>query len=252
MNTLAPKLVLTPLLVGSASLAERRWGPVASGLLVGLPLTSGPIAFFIAIEQGPALALAASSGALVGAIGQAAFVAAYARAAGRLGPAWATLIGALAFGITGLLVPAAPTTWLFVAGLAAIALSFATLPSGVAISSRLLTPPGWDIPARVAIATVLVVGITALAPAIGGRWSGILATFPVYALILATFAHPMFGPQRAIAVLRGLLLGLLGFEAFFLTLTQLLPHGLGMAFAGSVAAVAVVQAALFLAIRSRR
>jgi hypothetical protein len=43
VNTLAPKLVLTPLLVAMASLAGRRWGPLLSGWLVALPLTSGPI-----------------------------------------------------------------------------------------------------------------------------------------------------------------------------------------------------------------
>ena len=33
MSTLAPRLVLTPLLVGATSLAGRRWGPALSGWL---------------------------------------------------------------------------------------------------------------------------------------------------------------------------------------------------------------------------
>jgi hypothetical protein len=49
MNTLVFKLVATPLLIQPASLAGRRWGPAIGGWLVGLPLTSGPIAFFLAI-----------------------------------------------------------------------------------------------------------------------------------------------------------------------------------------------------------
>jgi hypothetical protein len=36
MDTLALKLVLTPTLIGAASLAGRRWGPAVSGWLVGL------------------------------------------------------------------------------------------------------------------------------------------------------------------------------------------------------------------------
>jgi len=41
---LAFKLLLTPALLGLVSLAGRRWGPAVSGWLVGLPLTSGPVA----------------------------------------------------------------------------------------------------------------------------------------------------------------------------------------------------------------
>lgn len=50
MESLALKLVLAPALIGAASLAGRRWGPAVSGWLVGLPLTSGPIAFFLRLD----------------------------------------------------------------------------------------------------------------------------------------------------------------------------------------------------------
>src|SRR5918992_1631966 len=67
-DTLVLKLVLTPLLIAAASLAGRRWGPAVSGWFVGLPLTSGPIAFFLALEHGVAFAAAAAVGALAGAL----------------------------------------------------------------------------------------------------------------------------------------------------------------------------------------
>jgi hypothetical protein len=44
-GALALKLVLTPVLVGAASLAGRRWGSAIGGWLIGIPFTSGPIAF---------------------------------------------------------------------------------------------------------------------------------------------------------------------------------------------------------------
>ena len=40
------KLIIAPVLIGLVSLAERKWGASVSGLLVGLPLTSGPILFY--------------------------------------------------------------------------------------------------------------------------------------------------------------------------------------------------------------
>ncbi|EPO5264916.1 hypothetical protein [Providencia rettgeri] len=46
------KIVITPLLLLTASLAARRWGESIGGLIVGLPLTSGPISFFFALEYG--------------------------------------------------------------------------------------------------------------------------------------------------------------------------------------------------------
>ena len=44
MDSFVLKLVLTPTLIGAASLAGRRWGPAVSGWLVGFPFTSAPIA----------------------------------------------------------------------------------------------------------------------------------------------------------------------------------------------------------------
>ena len=58
---LAYKLLLTPLLIGAVSLAGRRWGPSVSGWLVGLPLSSGPVVFFFALEQGNRFASTAAS-----------------------------------------------------------------------------------------------------------------------------------------------------------------------------------------------
>jgi hypothetical protein len=52
IETLALKLVVTPVLVGVASLAGRKWGSEIGGWLVGIPFTSGPIAFFLALDAG--------------------------------------------------------------------------------------------------------------------------------------------------------------------------------------------------------
>ncbi len=49
MNLLLLKLVLSPLLLLMATLAVRRWGAAVGGLLVGLPLTSGPVSIFLAL-----------------------------------------------------------------------------------------------------------------------------------------------------------------------------------------------------------
>src|SRR5204862_4914033 len=91
------KLVLTPALIGAVSIAGRRWGPGMSGWLVGFPLTSGPIAFILALEHGVEFAAAAAAGSMAGASAQAAFCVAYGRSAGRWHWGPALLAGSLAF-----------------------------------------------------------------------------------------------------------------------------------------------------------
>ena len=83
-------------------------------------------------------------------------------------------------------------------------------------------PPRWDIPARMIVATILVLGLTSAAPRIGARLTGLLAPFPLYAAILTVFAHELQGATAATAVVRGLLLGLFGFAGFFFVLATMI------------------------------
>ena len=52
--------------MAAATWAARRWGPAVGGWIVGLPLTSGPIAFFLALEHGPAFAARAALSTILG------------------------------------------------------------------------------------------------------------------------------------------------------------------------------------------
>ena len=71
METLALKLVLTPALIGVATLVGRRWGQAVGGWLVGLPLTSGPVVLFLALERGTGFAAKATQGSLRGLVAEA-------------------------------------------------------------------------------------------------------------------------------------------------------------------------------------
>src|ERR1700757_4609474 len=77
------RLTLAPLLVAAVTLVARRWGPRVGGLLVGLPLTTGPIFVLLAIDQGLQFAAGATVGILFGLVGLAAFALAYAAASRR-------------------------------------------------------------------------------------------------------------------------------------------------------------------------
>src|SRR5216683_172577 len=110
MDILVLKLVATPLLIGIASLAGRRWGETISGWFIGLPLTSGPVCFFLAVEQGTGFAAAAARGCLAGAAAEAGFCLAYAVAAQTGGwpsallatyPLFGAVLAAFAHGLSG-------------------------------------------------------------------------------------------------------------------------------------------------------
>lgn len=247
-GALALKLVLTPVLVGAASLAGRRWGAAVGGWLIGIPFTSAPIAFFLALDPGPRFAAVAATGIMAGAASQAMFCLAYAWTAQRAG--WlpsllaATIGYAAATAVLDLFIAPAPA--LFVVMILVLVVALFLMPGEAARSVEQIEFPRWDLPARMVVATAFVVALTAAAPLVGARLAGLLAPFPLYGSVLAGFAHRIQGAEQAVAVLRGLLLGLFAFAFFFLTLALMLPTGIATAFVSAAAVALLVQGASLL------
>ncbi len=237
MPLLLLKLTLTPILIGGASLAARRWGPTIGGWIVGLPLTSGPVLLFIALEHGPSFAATTSVGTLLGLIAIAGYCVGYTAGSTR-GPAAAFATATVAYAATGLVCQAFadwPFAALIVFAAGAIALVLLVLPATE--SRRSSTPhPKWDLPARIIVGTALVLTLTSVAPLLGPTASGIATTFPVYLSVLSVFAFLHDGRPAALGVLRGLLVGLFGTIGFFVAVHTLVePAGVGPAFAVAVA-----------------
>jgi len=112
------------------------------------------------------------------------------------------------------------------------------------------SPPAWDLPARVVVATGLVVGITVAAPALGPFTSAALATFPIFATILGVFAHRAAGHVAASEVMRGLVHGIAGFTAFFLVVAvALVPLGIVVTYTLATVTVLLVQAVMLAIVR---
>jgi hypothetical protein len=256
MNNLLLKLILTPALIGTASLAGRRWGHSISGWLVALPLTTGPITFFLALSHGAAFAATSASGTLAGGFSQAAFVLCYARLAAH----WKWLPTLAASVLTFAVITAAlqqltvPLVPLYVLVFLTFTLAIRLLPhtaNSAAVTDSL--PARWDIPLRMTVATVFVVLITGLAPAFGPRLTGLLAPFPIFTATLAAFAHHQYGLEATVNVLRGLLMGLFAFASFFFVLAIMLqPAGVFPAFTVAILAVVVLQSISFWVLHNRK
>jgi hypothetical protein len=211
------KLGLAPLLIAAASLVARHAGPRAGGWVVGLPLTTGPAAVILAVQEGPGFAARLAVGSLAGVTAQAAFALTYGRRCTRTGWPPALLVASAAFAATA---AALLTSRLSTPALAACAL--ASLPLALRASPQASVPhaptASTDLPLRMAIAAALVLAITTLAPITGPRTGGVVTCFPLMGALLTVYAHREQGPTAAIAVCRGLLVGLYSFAGFALAL----------------------------------
>ncbi len=253
MNVLVLKLILAPLIIGSASLAGRRWGAAVSGWLVGLPLTSGPVAFFLALSHDRAFVFDTVRGTLSGGFSLVLFSLTYAWVSQKFNWVVSILSVVVVFaGMTmllqGITIPFLP---LFFAVIVFIFIGLKLIPKEPP-TPPVSNPSVWDIPSRILIGTSFILFITGIAPYIGSRLTGLLTTIPLYVSILTIFAHRHQGHASAVNVLQGLILGLFSFAGFFLVLGLLIEHAsLAVSFGSALLATLVMQGLSLLILRQR-
>jgi hypothetical protein len=218
------KLIMTPLLIASVTLVGRRWGAGVSGWLMGFPLISGPVSIFLALQYGRDFSARAAIGTLGGTASTCIFCLVYSLVSRKAGWFISAVTGIAAFFVATYLwnmasLPLLPTFVIdvIVAGLVLLLIPRRQTPQGTA------TPPRWDIPMRMLVATVFVVGLTTFASSLGAQLSGLLSPFPTFTTVFAVFTHHQQGADTASQVLRGLVVGIFGFLCFFLVVAVLLP-----------------------------
>lgn len=217
------KLFITPTLITTVTLAGRYWGAVASGLLMGLPLTSGPISFILALEYGPHFASQSAIGNLAGQVSNFIFCLTYIALARSRSWKICSVMAVLAFSVS-------TTIFNFINWGLWSALAF--LLSSMFISTRFIkhhnishhvqTPPKWDLPGRIFCATLLVLVLTAAADFLGPTLSGLIAPVPIFLVIFATFTHVQQGEKATSNLLRGVIVGSGGYATFYTVVGVLL------------------------------
>ena len=255
MLVLAFKLFITPFLIGSVTLIGRRWGSAISGLLIGLPLTSGPISFILAYEYGLEFASQSAVGNLAGQISNCIFCLTYIRAA-RSGSWLISSMTAIAAFFTSTfilnllswqLLPA------FFVLLLVIVVAGRLIPRHTLTADAFISPP-WDLPARIATGTSLVVLLTTVANELGPQLSGLISPFPAFSVIFAAFTHSQQGAKSASNLLRGVVVGSGSYAMFFLIVGELLTST-GIAptyFIASLAAISVSGLYVFVSRETQR
>jgi len=255
MNILLLKLILSPIIIGSASLAGRKWGHAISGWLIGLPMTSGPIMFFLALSHPLSFVMTSALGTLSGGFPLVAFCLTYAWMSRRFRWPASTAFSLLAYfalvvvmrGVAVSMVP------LYIMNILAFLVGIRLIPEPGVLPVGDSKPGRWDIPARIVIGTSFILLLTGAASFLGARLTGLLATIPLYTIILTVFAHRSQGFAGAVNVLRGLLFGLFAFVSFFLALGFLLER-LDIYWAFFIAAVTalLVQGCSLLILRQKK
>ncbi len=220
---LAIKLLLTPALIGIVTLMSRRWGPAISGWFVGLPLTSGPITLYLALDQGITFAAHAAKGTLLGLISVACFCLLYSWVSLRIGWLGSLLISWCVFFVVTFVLEqfSIPLAIAFIGVIVFLAITLRLFP-------KHLHPPTetpalqWEVLLRMVTATAFVLALTGFSGLLGPQLSGLLTPFPIFATILGTFTHYSQGSAAASRLLRGVVIGTFTFAVFFLIIATMI------------------------------
>ena len=244
---LAIKLISVPIFIWIVSTVARRWGHSIGGLILGLPLTSGPVLFFLSLEQGNAFAAGAALGTLIGLIPLAISCLVFSLLSFRVD--WPTSLVACCctfFALTFILnFVSIPVLWGLIVVLPFLLVTRSLFPSRP-VQKPSHKPPTWEIPARAIAATVLVLFITEAATILGPHLSGLLTPFPVYTTILGVFTLKFDGSDACALFLRGVLTGCFTTAVFlFLISLFIIPLGL-ISVMGLAILVALIMHSLLL------
>jgi hypothetical protein len=236
------KILITPILMVAISCASRVWGGSIGGLLAGLPITSGPISIYFAAEQGIDFAIEAARSSIVGVNSVIAFYIMYVISASSLSAAITVMVSCSAFMLSSTILYAVNATMAvaIMIAMAAIVLLLKVCSKRQSCNSKIIYA-AWDLPARIAASTAMVLLLTWFANVIGPKFSGLLAPVPVIAWPLLVFAHVQKGASEAIDVVAGTAVGLVGIVVFYtIVYYALARYGMALAYGAALSASVLV------------
>jgi hypothetical protein len=250
------KVALAPALILVASIAGNRWGHTVSGWIVSLPLTSAPVIFLLALEQGVGFASSSAEGTLLGIVSLSAFSLAYSWLSLYLRISWLysmTLGWCVFFLFSFILANASvPLIVSFVGVVAWLFLVARFFPKSNHFSESATSGvyTKWDIAARVIATELLILVITENAPMLGPRLSGLLTPFPIYTSVLASSIHRRQGAASAVQFVRGATVGLFTPAIFFLIVgTLIVGWGVGVSYTLAITVSLIVHGLLLRLLR---
>ena len=218
--SLIVKMAVTAAFLLAATIVAERAGPLVGGLVATLPISAGPVYFFLALDHNAHFIGQAALGSLVTNALNAVFAVAYALLAQQRSLT-ASLLGAYAI-------------WLalsFAIGLVHWDLSLALAFNAAVIAvawwivqplRHVRVPPvrarWYDLVMRALMIAVLVGTVVTLSFTIGAISTGNLAVFPMVLTSIAIVLHRRIGGPATAAILANAVVGLGGFGIAVATL----------------------------------
>jgi hypothetical protein len=243
------ELGIAPALAAVATLATRRWGARVGGVVSAFPAIVGPLLLITALEHGRPFAARAANGTLLGLVALSAFAVVYARSAARgrwgvsLALGWA--VAAVAATCVGVWARHMGSPAGALVAISSLIIAGRALPRpghALAVPETLIRSRG-AIPLRMAATALLVTTLSAAAGELGALVGGMLAALPVLVSVLVVFTDRDAGAPAVTELLRGVLVGTVGFVAFCEVLAELIgPCGTATAFAAATTIAVIVQA----------
>jgi hypothetical protein len=239
------RILIAPLGVLVGTLAQRRFGHAISGLVVGLPLTTLPLLWIIALQHGTAFASSMTTSLLVGSIAEAVVLWLYARLALRVSPLYAIGGTVVAFALVASAVNYLKLSALLAALITGLGFAVA-LRLWPTNATRTLVPSSHSrLWLRLVLSAVFTLVIVSLASRLGPVVSGLVDALPAMSLMMAFMTHQEHGARASSAFLQGVTRGSFSYLVAMLVLAETLRYGnLVLAFALALAAALLVQASV--------
>jgi hypothetical protein len=245
MLFLVLRIIIGPLGVLGGTVAQRRLGPAVGGLVIGLPLTSLPLLWLVALQRGGTFTGSMTNAILIGSISEGFVLLAYAKMTARSTPMVA-LLGAL-----GIFAVSMTTIGIFhfsalIAGLltsAGFALALRWWPES---STKVVAPNVRSrLVLRVIAATAFTIIIVTMAGKFGALLSGLVDALPMTTLLMAFMTHQEQGPDATSQFIRGVLRGSFSWVISTVVLAEVLATGhVLLAFGLSLVTALLVQGAV--------
>lgn len=207
------RMSVTAAFVTMASIITERAGPVIGALVATLPVSTGPVYVFLALDHDATFIAASALAALPINAATIVFGLVYTLLAQRCHLVISFAVAMLVW--CGLAIAVHGTEWSLAGGLAVNLLAWVVcLP--LARRYRTVTMPlvrrrWYDVPLRALLVASLVAAAVGLSGHVGPEVTGMLAVFPIVSSSLMLILHPRIGGRATAAVTANALWGLVGF-----------------------------------------
>lgn len=213
------KIFLAPVIIIICSLVLKKYGHSAAGVLIGMPLTSGPLSFILTIQNGKTFVADFANGVQLGVVSVSLFCLIYVWSSQHFHWFICLLSGFIVYFFSTFICNKIALP-IYLSFLISVIITFLVLqvfpPLNKVETITTLHQP--DILLRVFLAVLIIFIISYLAIELGPQLSGIISAFPVYSGLFTATAHVHYGPEAAKRMMFGILLGCFSFSMFFLVL----------------------------------